>query len=191
MSASSGAGGGFSRRVKIGADCMKITTTGRKCTLRPAFVERTETKLSKMDKFFDSAASADVTVSNERNKQRVEITIRCNGCYSAPKRPPRIPTKRWISWWTCCCGRSAEQNPAGEAAARGRFRSGSAVQRAGGGRIRFPGGQIQDVSGQASGCGRGDFADEYDWASVLYVPQHGDQRGQRGVSPQRRELRPA
>lgn len=58
---------------------MKITTTGRKCTLRPAFVERTETKLSKMDKFFDSAASADVTVSNERNKQRVEITIRCNG----------------------------------------------------------------------------------------------------------------
>lgn len=58
---------------------MKITTTGRKCTLRPAFVERTENKLSKMDKFFDSAASADVTVSNERNKQRVEITIRCNG----------------------------------------------------------------------------------------------------------------
>ena len=58
---------------------MKITTTGRTCTLRPAFVERTETKLSKMDKFFDSAASADVTVSNERNKQRVEITIRCNG----------------------------------------------------------------------------------------------------------------
>lgn len=58
---------------------MKITTTGRKCTLRPAFVERTETKLSKMDKFFDSAAFADVTVSNERNKQRVEITIRCNG----------------------------------------------------------------------------------------------------------------
>ena len=44
---------------------MKITTTGRKCTLRPAFVERTETKLSKMDKFFDSAASADVTVSND------------------------------------------------------------------------------------------------------------------------------
>ena len=58
---------------------MKITTTGRKCTLRPAFVERTETKLSKINKFFDSAASADVTVSNERNKQRVEITIRCNG----------------------------------------------------------------------------------------------------------------
>lgn len=58
---------------------MKITTTGRKCTLRPSFISRTEEKLSKLDKFFDAAASADVTVSNERNKQRVEVTIRCNG----------------------------------------------------------------------------------------------------------------
>ena len=58
---------------------MKITTTGRKCTLRPSFVSRTEEKLSKLDKFFDAAASADVTVSTERNKQRVEVTIRCNG----------------------------------------------------------------------------------------------------------------
>ncbi len=58
---------------------MKITTTGRKCTLRPTFVERTETKLSKLDKFFEDAASADVTVTAERGKMRVEITIRCNG----------------------------------------------------------------------------------------------------------------
>lgn len=58
---------------------MKVTTTGRKCTLRPSFVERTETKLSKLDKFFDTDAAADVTVSNERNRQRVEITIRYNG----------------------------------------------------------------------------------------------------------------
>ena len=58
---------------------MKITTTGRKCTLRPSFVERTEAKLSKLDKFFDAAASADVTVSPERNKMRVEVTIRAGG----------------------------------------------------------------------------------------------------------------
>lgn len=58
---------------------MKITTTGRKCTLRPQFMERTEAKLSKLDKFFDTAATADVTVSPERNLMRVEITIRAGG----------------------------------------------------------------------------------------------------------------
>lgn len=58
---------------------MKITMTGRKVTLRPAFVERTETKLSKLDKFFDTDAAADVTVTAERDRHRVEVTIRCNG----------------------------------------------------------------------------------------------------------------
>ena len=58
---------------------MKVTMTGRKCSLRPSFVERTETKLSKLDKFFDSDAKADVTVTSERNLMRVEITIRYNG----------------------------------------------------------------------------------------------------------------
>lgn len=58
---------------------MKITMTGRKVTLRPAFVERTETKLSKLDKFFDTDAAADVTVTAERDQHRVEVTIRCNG----------------------------------------------------------------------------------------------------------------
>ena len=58
---------------------MKITMTGRKVTLRPAFVERTETKLSKLDKFFDTDAAADVTVTAERDLHRVEVTIRCSG----------------------------------------------------------------------------------------------------------------
>lgn len=58
---------------------MKITTTGRKVTIRPSFIERTETKLSKLDKFFDADVTADVTVSSERNRQRVEITIRNGG----------------------------------------------------------------------------------------------------------------
>lgn len=58
---------------------MKITITGRKVSVRPAFTERTEKKLAKLDKFFDADAAADVTVSPERNLLRVEITIRCNG----------------------------------------------------------------------------------------------------------------
>ena len=59
---------------------MKVTVTGRKVSVRPSFIERTEKKLSKLDKFFDADITADVTVSKENaTKQRVEITIRCNG----------------------------------------------------------------------------------------------------------------
>lgn len=58
---------------------MKITITGRKVPVSPSFTQRTEKKLSKLDKFFESDALADVTVSQERNLQRVEITIRNNG----------------------------------------------------------------------------------------------------------------
>ena len=59
---------------------MKMTITGRKVTLRPSFTERTEKKLSKLDKFFEDSVTADVTVSMENaNKQRVEITIRTGG----------------------------------------------------------------------------------------------------------------
>ena len=58
---------------------MKTTITGRKVSITPKFTERTEKKLSKLDKFFDSDAVAEVTVTQERNLQRVEITIRHNG----------------------------------------------------------------------------------------------------------------
>lgn len=58
---------------------MKVTITGRKVALTPSFSQRAEKKLSKLDKFFDSDAIADITVSQERNLQRVEITIRHNG----------------------------------------------------------------------------------------------------------------
>ncbi len=58
---------------------MKTTISGRKVPITDSFTERTEKKLSKLDKFFDSDASAEVTVTQERNLQRVEITIRHNG----------------------------------------------------------------------------------------------------------------
>lgn len=58
---------------------MKIVITGRKITLRPSFTERTESKLAKLDKFFEDDAVAEVTVGRERNEMRVEITIRYNG----------------------------------------------------------------------------------------------------------------
>ncbi|HBT64097.1 MAG TPA: ribosome-associated translation inhibitor RaiA [Ruminococcaceae bacterium] len=58
---------------------MKVTITGRKVSISSSFAQRTEKKLSKLDKFFESDAQAEVTVSQERNLQRVEIMIRNNG----------------------------------------------------------------------------------------------------------------
>ncbi|MDD2417662.1 MAG: ribosome-associated translation inhibitor RaiA [Oscillospiraceae bacterium] len=63
----------------MGDESMKITITGRKVPIGELFTQRTEKKMSKLDKFFDSDAQAEVTVSQERNMQRVEITIRHNG----------------------------------------------------------------------------------------------------------------
>ena len=58
---------------------MKISTTGRKVSLKPAFVERADKLLSKLDKFFSDEAAAQVTVTVEKDWQTVEITVRDKG----------------------------------------------------------------------------------------------------------------
>ncbi len=58
---------------------MKITITGRKVNLRNNFKELVEKKLAKFDRIFDEDAEAVVTVTVERNRQTVEITIRQRG----------------------------------------------------------------------------------------------------------------
>ena len=58
---------------------MKITYTGRKVTLKPAFIEMTEAALAKLDKFFSEDAQAQVTVTVEKDRQTVEITVRDKG----------------------------------------------------------------------------------------------------------------
>lgn len=58
---------------------MKITIVGRKVTLRNNFKELVEKKLSKFDRIFDEDAEATVTVTVERNRQTVEITIKQRG----------------------------------------------------------------------------------------------------------------
>ena len=55
---------------------MKITITGRKVNLRDSFKERVYKKLAKFNKFFGDDAEANVTVTLEKNRQTVEITIR-------------------------------------------------------------------------------------------------------------------
>ncbi|HEX3026735.1 MAG TPA: ribosome-associated translation inhibitor RaiA [Clostridia bacterium] len=58
---------------------MKITITGRKVTLKDRFKERVEKKLEKFERFFDEETEAFVTVTLEKERQTVEITIRYKG----------------------------------------------------------------------------------------------------------------
>jgi putative sigma-54 modulation protein len=58
---------------------MNITITGRKITLKNTFKERVEKKLSKLEKFFEEDAQVHVTVSVERGRQTVEITVKNKG----------------------------------------------------------------------------------------------------------------
>lgn len=58
---------------------MKITITARKLNLKDSFKERVEKKLSKFNKFFGDDADANVTVTLEKNRQTVEVTIKYLG----------------------------------------------------------------------------------------------------------------
>ncbi|HAN44055.1 MAG TPA: ribosome-associated translation inhibitor RaiA [Ruminococcaceae bacterium] len=60
---------------------MNVTITARKTTIKDSFRERVEKKLSKLDRFFDENASAAVTVTNERDRETVEVTVSCHGMY--------------------------------------------------------------------------------------------------------------
>ncbi len=58
---------------------MKLTCTGRKVSLKEAFLQRAQTKLAKLDKFFSPEAQAQVTVTVEKDWQTVELTVRDKG----------------------------------------------------------------------------------------------------------------
>ena len=58
---------------------MKITVIGRKVNLRDNFKKLVERKLDKFDRIFDEDAEVTVTVTVERNRQTVEITVRQRG----------------------------------------------------------------------------------------------------------------
>lgn len=58
---------------------MKYNIIGRKVNLRDNFKERVYKKLGKFGKIFSEDAEAVVTVTLEKNRQTVEVTIRDNG----------------------------------------------------------------------------------------------------------------
>lgn len=60
---------------------MNITITARKTSVRDSFKERIAKKLSKLDRFFDEKANAIVTVTNEGDRETVEVTIKSQGMF--------------------------------------------------------------------------------------------------------------
>ena len=55
---------------------MKVTTIGRKVSLKDNFLNRVEDRLGKLDKFFSDNAEATVTVTVEKKWQTVEIAVK-------------------------------------------------------------------------------------------------------------------
>lgn len=60
---------------------MNITITARKTSVRDSFKERIDRKLAKLDRFFDDNANAIVTVTNEGDRETVEVTIQSRGMF--------------------------------------------------------------------------------------------------------------
>lgn len=60
---------------------MNITITARKTSVRDTFKDRINKKLGKLDRFFDEGASAVVTVTNEGERETVEVTIQSHGMF--------------------------------------------------------------------------------------------------------------
>ena len=60
---------------------MNITITARKTTVKDSFRERCEKKLRKLDKFFTDDAKVTVVVTNERERETVEVTIQSQGMF--------------------------------------------------------------------------------------------------------------
>lgn len=58
---------------------MKTNCTGRKVNLKDAFLQRVDKRMAKVDKFFSDSAEAQVTVTVEKDRQTVEITVRDKG----------------------------------------------------------------------------------------------------------------
>lgn len=70
---------------------MNITVTGRKVTVKETFKQMIEKELLRVERFFGEEADAWVTVTVEKDRQTVEITIRNGGMvYRAEQTSSRM-----------------------------------------------------------------------------------------------------
>lgn len=62
-----------------GAGSMKVTVVAKNIQLTPALKESVEKKISKLDRYFEPEIQARATLSVQKNRQIVEVTIPFNG----------------------------------------------------------------------------------------------------------------
>ena len=58
---------------------MNITISSRKTTVKDSFRDWAEKKLKKLDRFFEEDAQAAIVVTNERERETVEVTVQSRG----------------------------------------------------------------------------------------------------------------
>lgn len=68
---------------------MKVSTLGRKVSLKQNFIDKVEKRLAKLDKFFDDDAEAQVTVTVATGRQTVEVTVKSQGFFYRAERSAR------------------------------------------------------------------------------------------------------
>ena len=67
-------------QIKLqGVDSMRITITGRNIELTAGIKEAVEEKLSKLEKYFKPDTDVNVTLSVEKDRQKIEVTIPTKG----------------------------------------------------------------------------------------------------------------
>ena len=72
---------------------MKVKATGRKVNLKQTFIDMVTKRLQKFDRFFEDEADATVTVTVEKGRQTVEVTVRSRGfLYRAERTAPDMET---------------------------------------------------------------------------------------------------
>ncbi len=69
----------FCQIILQGVDSMRITITGRNIELTPGIKEAVEDKLSKLEKYFKPETDVNVTLSVEKERQKIEVTIPTKG----------------------------------------------------------------------------------------------------------------
>ena len=71
---------------------MKITITGRNLSLTDGLKNGVEKKLGKLDKFFQAETPCNVTLSTQKDMQKIEVTIPRKG----KRNPCRGSYRRYV-----------------------------------------------------------------------------------------------
>ena len=70
---------------------MRFIITGRNIDITEGLKSAVEEKLGKLDRFFAPETEVNVTLSVEKERQKIEVTIPVKGKLAAPQNTPIIP----------------------------------------------------------------------------------------------------